>query len=74
MKAMCEEEIIPADYPPFGYNCHGGYEFSNGTGNIHNQILDHSLSALDRSQIPRLLVTKLNGEYNLSFEPLRMPK
>ena len=36
MKAMCEDEIIPSDYPPYGYNCHGGYEFSNGTGNILN--------------------------------------
>ena len=39
MKAMCEEEIIPADYPPYGYNCHGGYEFLNGTGNILNSLL-----------------------------------
>ena len=42
MKAMCEEEIIPADYPPYGYNCHGGYEFLNGTGNILNSLLIHS--------------------------------
>ena len=34
MKAMCVDEIIPSDYPPYGYNCHGGYEFSNGTGTV----------------------------------------
>ena len=39
MKAMCEDEIIPSDYPPYGYNCHGGYEFSNGTGTILNKLL-----------------------------------
>lgn len=54
MKAMCEEEIIPADYPPYGYNCHGGYEFLNGTGNILNSLLIHSLATSDSDYFPMI--------------------
>lgn len=30
LKNICENEIIPSDYPPFGYNCIGGYTFPDG--------------------------------------------
>jgi len=37
LKKICENEIIPEDYPPFGYNCIGGFTYSNGDHIDHSE-------------------------------------